>query len=36
MRRDEVRRAHVIRGEMKCRVRSASVKCEVQGVRRAL
>ena len=34
--RDEVRRAHVIWGETKCRVRSACVKCEVQGVKRAL
>ena len=33
---DEVRRAHVIWGEMKCRVRSASVKCEVQGVKSAV
>ena len=33
---DEVRRAHLIWGEMKCRVRSASVKCEVQGVKRVL
>ena len=34
--RDEVRRAHVIWRETKCRVRSACVKCEVQGVKRAL
>ena len=33
---DEVRRAHVIWGEIKCRVRSASVKCEVQGVKSAV
>ena len=33
---DEMRRAHMVWGEMKCRVRSASVKCEVQGVKRAL
>ena len=33
---DEVRRAHMIWDEMKCRVWSASVKCEVQGVKRAL
>ena len=33
---DEVRRAHMIWDEMKCRARSASVKCEVLGVKRAL
>ena len=36
MRWEELRRAHVIWGEMKCRVRSARVKCEVQGVKGAL
>ena len=33
---DEVRRGHMIWDEMKCRVRSASVKCEVQGVKSAV
>jgi len=39
VRRDGMRwgeKSSRIWGEMKCRVRSASVKCEVQGVKRAL
>ena len=33
---DEVRRAHMIWDEMKCGVWSASVKCEVRGVKSAV
>ena len=36
MRWDEVRRAHMIWDEMKCGVWSASVKCEVRGVKSAV
>ena len=36
MRWDEVRRAHMIWDEVKCGVWSASVKCEVRGVKSAV